>query len=95
MADKPSRVLGPDGLQRSKAKEDELNDLAVAVFGRGAGKEFLSYLRAITIEMVAGPEISDTHLRHREGMRSLVAIIETRLAAGQERRRKSNVESAG
>lgn len=90
MAQRQSRVLGPDGISRTPAQEDELNELAVAVFGRGGGREFLRYLRSITIEMVAGPEITAEQLRHREGSRYLVGIIESRLTAGQNKRRKNN-----
>lgn len=89
MAERPqSKKLGPDGIHWNPEQDDHLNDLAAATFSRGAGKEFLRYLRSITIEMVAGPEISDSHLRHREGMRSLVGIIESRMVAGQKRRAK-------
>ena len=82
MADKTPRALGPDGLARSPAEEQRLNDLMLAVFSGAAGQEALAYLRSITIEMVAGAEITDAQLRHREGMRYLVAIIETRMRKG-------------
>jgi hypothetical protein len=81
-----SKVRGPDGLEWTEDEDARLDDLALAALGRGSGKEFLRYLRSITIELVAGPEITDAHLRHREGMRSLVAIMETRVARGHKRR---------
>ena len=83
----PQRAVGPDGFTWSPKKNAELDDLAVAAFARGAGKEFLRYLRSITIEAVGGPEITDAQLRHREGARYLVGIIEARLKAGMERRK--------
>lgn len=89
MADKQpraSKVVGPDGLEWTAEEDARLDELALAAFGRGSGKEFLRYLRSITIELVAGPDITDAHLRHREGMRSLVAVIETRVARGHKRR---------
>jgi hypothetical protein len=96
MADKqPQRVLGPDGFGYSPARNRELDDLAVATFGRGAGREFLSYLRSITIEAVGGPEITNDQLRHREGARYLVGIIEQRIAAGHKRRRAKHEQPAG
>jgi hypothetical protein len=76
--------LGPDGLPRTKAQEDELNLLFATVFRTTAAKQVLSYLRAITIEMVGGPEITDAQLRHREGARYLVGIIEARIAKGMK-----------
>jgi len=85
---RPSKVVGPDGLQWSASEDERLDELALAAFGSGAGQEFLRYLRSITIELVAGPDITDAHLRHREGMRSLVAVIETRVARGHKRRDK-------
>lgn len=91
MADKQPRqgkTVGPDGLEWTEDENARLDELALAAFGRGSGKEFLRYLRSITIELVAGPEITDAHLRHREGMRSLVAVIETRVARGHKRRAK-------
>ena len=51
----------------------------------------LKYLRSITIESVAGFNISDQELRAREGMRFLVGIIEQRIKEGKnERARKPN-----
>lgn len=90
MAERQQRVLGPDGLGYGPKQNEKLDDLAVATFGRGAGREFLRYLRSITIEMVGGPQITDAELRHREGARYVVGIIEARLKAGVERRSKSN-----
>lgn len=89
--DRPQRLLGPDGLQYTPKQNETLDELALAAFGRGAGKQFLAYLRSITIEMVGGPEITDAQLRHREGARYLVGIIEARVKAGEERRRKASV----
>jgi hypothetical protein len=80
----PDRVLGPDGLARTRTQEDELNQLFATLFRSAAGREVLSYLRAVTIEMVAGPEITDAQLRHREGSRYLVGIIEARVAKGKQ-----------
>lgn len=84
----PSK-LGPDGLVLSAARSYELDLLAAATFGNGSGREFLKYLRSITIEMVGGPEITDAQLRHREGARYLVGIIEARVRAGTERGKKN------
>jgi hypothetical protein len=76
--------LGPDGLARTREQEDQLNQLFASVFRTAAAREVLSYLRAVTIEMVAGPEITDAQLRHREGSRYLVGIIEARIAKGKQ-----------
>lgn len=79
------RCLGPDGIARLPGDEARLNELAAATFKSRGGQEFLRYLRSITIEAVAGPQISDTELRHREGMRYLVGIIEQRIHKGNQK----------
>lgn len=86
--ERPQSKVGPDGLILSAARSNELDLLAATTFGSGAGREFLKYLRSITIEMVGGPEITDAQLRHREGARYLVGIIEARMRAGTERGKK-------
>lgn len=93
--DKERRPLsvGPDGLRQTKEQSERLDALAAATFGRGAGKDMLKYLRSITIEMVAGPEITDAQLRHREGARYLVGIIEARMRAHQERKKQDARQS--
>jgi hypothetical protein len=78
------RVLGADGISRSPKEDEELNLIISALFRSRAGKRVLDYLRSITIEYVAGPNISDGELRHREGMRYLVGIIEERMRMGQK-----------
>lgn len=42
------------------------------------GKAVMKYLRSITIESVSGANISDAELRHLEGQRYLVGLIERR-----------------
>lgn len=76
------QVLGADGVPRKPEEEKELNQIMAATFKGRAGRKVIEYLRSITIEYVAGPNISDTELRHREGMRYLVGIIETRISKG-------------
>lgn len=80
----PPRQLGCDGWPRTPADEREINVTMAAVFAGEAGRKALAYLRSITIEAVAGPAVSDAELRHREGMRALVGIIETRIRQGRE-----------
>lgn len=67
-----------DGQARTKEQEQRINVLAQATFNTPSGQEFLDYLKSITIHAICGPEISAEGLRHREGMRHLVAIIEER-----------------
>lgn len=81
-----ARVQGLDGLTRSKKREEELNKLAVGTFSGQGSKEFLRYLRSITIESACGPHVSPNELFHREGMRFLVGLIEQRIARGNHER---------
>ena len=76
-----SRVnIGVDGYQRSKALDTQVSQNVAEVFNSPTGKEVLRYLRSITIEMVNGPNVSNEELRHLEGQRYIVGLIEQRIA---------------
>jgi hypothetical protein len=81
--------VGLDGYERSAEEEARLNVAAATLFGTAAGKEFMDYLRSISIERVSGPNIDDGHLRHLEGMRFIVAIISQRIAKGHKHNERS------
>jgi len=82
-----------DGWPRPPEVEEELNDLAAATFSSANAQKFLGYLRSITINAIDGPEATDSHLRHKEGMRTLYAIIDGRInAAHQQRQRKAQAK---
>lgn len=85
-----------DGVRRKQETETKLNQIVLSCFITDAGQETLRYLRSITIESVAGFNISDQELRQREGMRYLVGIIEQRIKEGKnERSRKSDKYRTG
>lgn len=76
-----SRVnIGVDGYQRSKELDTQVSQNVAEVFNSPTGKEVLRYLRSITIEMVNGPNVSNEELRHLEGQRYIVGLIEQRIA---------------
>ena len=57
------------------SRGDDLRDVARAAarcFGTDDGRRLLAHLRAITIERVCGPQVSDPALRDLEGQRRLV-----------------------
>ena len=56
------------------------------MFGSDAGKVFLNYLRSITIETVAGPEVTSEQLRHIEGQRYIVGLIQRRTNKGKSQK---------
>jgi hypothetical protein len=76
-------ILGADGMQRLAAEERRLNEAFAAAFAGEPGRAALDHLRAITVLNVAGPAISDAALRHLEGQRFLVALIQRRTDHGR------------
>jgi glutathione synthase/RimK-type ligase-like ATP-grasp enzyme len=86
-------VPGEDGVTRSAEREFELNDLAAATFKTKAGQKFLNYLKNVTINAVTGPHTTDTELRHLEGQRFIVAVIQRRIENGRSGR--PNIERGG
>ena len=71
-------------------KEKLLNDLLTTTFGTPHGIETLKYLKSITTERVAGPEIKADALFHLEGQRFLVGVIETRIRQHQAAKEQTN-----
>lgn len=71
--------VGVDGVQRSLQSDREISLNIAEVFGSPSGKAVLKYLRSITIEMVNGPNVSTEELRHLEGQRYVVGLIESRI----------------
>lgn len=71
--------IGLDGIQRASDKDVEISKNIAQIFSSPTGKEVLRYLRSVTIEMVNGPSVSTEELRHLEGQRYLVGLIEQRI----------------
>jgi hypothetical protein len=61
-----------------------------SLFGTELGQRVLKHLRKATIEMVGGPEITNDQLRHLEGQRFLVALIEQRVANGHKAKQRES-----
>ena len=70
--------VGIDGFPRLKEEDEQISQNVKALFGTDAGKAVLAYFRSITIDAVTGANISDQELRHLEGQRYFVGIIERR-----------------
>jgi hypothetical protein len=80
VANQSNRVnIGIDGSVRTVDADRQISQNIAEVFSSPAGKEVLRYLRSITIEMVSGPNITTEELRHLEGQRYLVGLIERRI----------------
>tara|TARA_R110001632_G_scaffold228418_4_gene363587 strand:- start:234 stop:500 length:267 start_codon:yes stop_codon:yes gene_type:complete len=71
--------VGVDGIQRPLQRDREISLNVAEVFGSPSGKQVLKYLRSITIEMVNGPHVSTEELRHLEGQRYIVGLVESRI----------------
>ena len=82
--EKESPVKNVDGYTRSVKEETELNKHFATLFKGNEGKKVLEYLKSITSEVIAGPNITSNHLFHIEGMRFLVGIIKTRINKGEQ-----------
>ena len=68
-----------DGFLRQEAEDDNISLTTAQLFSTPSGKEVLRYLRSITIEAVSGANVTDAELRHLEGQRYLVGLIERRI----------------
>ncbi len=72
--------IGIDGIQRKSDLDKQISHNLSNIFGSPTGKEVLRYLRSVTIEMVNGPNVTTEELRHIEGQRYIVGLIEQRIA---------------
>ncbi len=80
MVNQPKVNIGIDGMTRSVEQDKQISQNIAEVFSSPTGKEVLRYLRSVTIEMVSGPSISTEELRHLEGQRYLVGLLERRIS---------------
>lgn len=74
-----SKHLSLDGYERPLKTDVKISTDVAALFQTELGKEVLKYLRSITIESVHGAGVTDAHLRHMEGQRYIVGVIEQRI----------------
>jgi hypothetical protein len=85
----PNKVnIGLDGIQRSSDKDVQVSQNIAEIFNTPTGREVLRYLRSITIEMVNGPNVTTEELRHIEGQRYIVGLIEQRIAHSHRSKNK-------
>ena len=64
--------------------EIELNADIAALFKTELGKKVLNYLKSITVDAVAGRDVTNDQLRHLEGMRYLYFLIKKRIETHRE-----------
>ena len=80
--------IGMDGYQRKSETDIQISQNIAQVFESPTGKEVLRYLRSITIEMVHGPNVTTEELRHIEGQRYIVGLIEQRVSHAHRSKNK-------
>ena len=78
-----NNLVGLDNYTRPVEQETELNSLFLNVLNTKNGQKLMNYLKSITIEAVAGSEVSDATLRHLEGQRYMVGLIQRRINKGK------------
>lgn len=77
------KYLGVDGYQRPREQDEKLSQDVLALFSTPLGMSVMQYLKSITVDAVAGPNISDAELRHLEGQRYIIALIVKRINHAQ------------
>ena len=76
--------IGIDGIQRT-ANQDKVISIAIAhLFESETGKAVMEYLKSITVNRVHGPNITTEELRHHEGQRYIVGLLEARIQHGHK-----------
>lgn len=67
-----------DGVPRDDDLEEKINAACRAALNTPAGNMLMDYLKSITTNAVLPASASDAELRMMEGMRRVVAILDTR-----------------
>lgn len=71
--------VGIDGYQRSKELDEQISQNVAQLFTSDTGQAVLKYLRTITIDLVHGANVSTEELRHIEGQRFIVGLLNARI----------------
>jgi hypothetical protein len=87
---KDRTYLSLDGFRRDKSEDTRISLDIATLFNTETGQSVLRYLRSITIEQVNGAGVSDAELRHMEGQRYIVGLIESRIRNAHKSKRAEN-----
>jgi len=79
-----NNFVGIDGFRRKKSEDAIISKNVASLFSTDTGREVLRYLRSIAIESVNGAAVSNDELRHVEGQRYIVGLIEGRINNGHK-----------
>ena len=80
------QFIGLDAYPRQEEMERQINANVLSLFNTPTGAEVLKYLRSITIEAVHGANVTDAVLRHAEGQRYIVGLIQRRSNKAQSQK---------
>lgn len=86
MSDRPTVYRPPDFIMgRPPEIESRINLAFAATFrpDQPAAMLVLDYLKTVTLHDIQGPGATDAMLRHKEGQRDLVRIIQNRIDHGR------------
>ena len=79
-----NNISSLDGYPREKAEDQNISLDFVSLFSSPSGAKVLKYLRSVTIEAVHGSAVTNDTLRHAEGQRYIVGLIERRIQHGHK-----------
>ena len=82
----PGLVKAPDGRQRKREVERELNEAFAICFRGAVGERVRNYLRSISTNAAHQPGTDPNIILQLEGARWLMGIIETRINLGEEKK---------
>jgi len=68
-----------DGFQRNRINDARISTDVAELFSTDLGQQVFKYLKSITIDAVNGPNVTDAELRHLEGQRYIVGLIDRRI----------------
>ncbi len=71
--------LGIDGFARTPELEKQINANMHSLFSSPTGNAVLTYLKSITTQSIHGSAVTNDVLRHVEGQRYIVGLIENRI----------------
>lgn len=67
-----------------RKQQDEVATMFSGVFDTPAGKKLMEWLKVQTINQIGGPDITNDVLRHMEGQRYIVALMDMYVKRGKE-----------
>ena len=74
-----NNFISLDGFPRNRIDDSRISVNTASLFNTALGQEVFKYLKSITIDAVNGPNVTDAELRHLEGQRYIVGLIDRRI----------------